>query len=93
MLCSRTFHWGYSWHLITAHRLRPMHPGTNPKPCRLTACCCACEQVNQTGLDFYTRVIAALLDAGIQPFVTLYHWDMPQALEVGLPAELHSRVV
>ena len=46
--------------------------------------------MNQTGLDFYTRVIAALLEAGIQPFVTLYHWDLPQALEVGLLVELHG---
>lgn len=43
---------------------------------------CACSQINQKGVDFYNKVIAALLDAGIQPFVTLYHWDLPQALEV-----------
>jgi beta-glucosidase len=34
--------------------------------------------VNPEGLDFYTRVIDALLDAGITPWVLLYHWDMPQ---------------
>lgn len=36
---------------------------------------------NQRGLDFYRRLIAALNQRGIAPSLTLYHWDLPQALQ------------
>lgn len=37
--------------------------------------------VNQKGIDHYKRVMDVLLEAGIRPFCTLYHWDLPQGLE------------
>jgi beta-glucosidase len=37
--------------------------------------------INQKGLDYYRRLADALHDAGIRPFCTIYHWDLPQALE------------
>ncbi|HEV2459547.1 MAG TPA: GH1 family beta-glucosidase [Ktedonobacterales bacterium] len=37
--------------------------------------------VNARGLDFYDRLVDRLLDRGITPVATLYHWDLPQALE------------
>ncbi len=36
--------------------------------------------VNQKGVDFYNRLIDGLLEAGVEPFMTLFHWDYPQDL-------------
>ena len=37
--------------------------------------------INEAGLDFYDRLVDAMLERGIRPFATLYHWDLPSALQ------------
>ena len=36
---------------------------------------------NQKGLDFYSRLVDGMLERGLEPWLTLYHWDLPQALQ------------
>ena len=38
------------------------------------------DGVNEAGLAYYDRLVDALVAAGIVPYATLYHWDLPQAL-------------
>jgi beta-glucosidase len=38
-------------------------------------------RVNEKGVDFYSRLVDALLERGIRPMATLYHWDLPAALD------------
>jgi len=40
------------------------------------------DSLNQGGINFYNRVIDFCLECGIEPWVTVYHWDLPHALEV-----------
>ncbi|MCH87566.1 beta-glucosidase 12-like, partial [Trifolium medium] len=37
--------------------------------------------VNKEGIKYYNNVINELLDKGLQPFITLFHWDLPRTLE------------
>lgn len=39
------------------------------------------DPINQKGIDHYVRFVDDLLAAGIEPFITLYHWDLPDALD------------
>lgn len=45
--------------------------------------------INPAGLDFYDKLVDGLCAAGIKPFVTLYHWDLPAALQLELGGWLH----
>jgi len=41
----------------------------------------ASEKPNEKGLDFYDRLVDGMLERGLQPWATLYHWDLPQWLQ------------
>ncbi|WP_307796676.1 GH1 family beta-glucosidase [Actinomadura barringtoniae] len=57
---------------LTAYRFSISWPRVQPS---------GAGPVNQAGLDFYRRLVDALQEAGIEPWPTLYHWDLPQPLE------------
>lgn len=47
-------------------------------------------KINEAGIDFYSQLVDALLEAGIEPYLTLYHWDLSQSLQDdgGWPARM-----
>ncbi|XP_044490212.1 beta-glucosidase 12-like isoform X2 [Mangifera indica] len=49
--------------------------------------------VNKEGINFYNNLIDELLSNGLQPFVTIFHWDLPQALEDEYGGFLSHRIV
>ncbi|KAK1362018.1 Beta-glucosidase 40 [Heracleum sosnowskyi] len=50
-------------------------------------------KINQAGVDHYNNLINALLANGIEPYVTLYHWDLPQTLEDKYQGWLSSQII
>ncbi|XP_021617727.1 beta-glucosidase 24 [Manihot esculenta] len=51
------------------------------------------EGVNEQGIKFYNNLINALLKNGMEPYVTIFHWDTPQALEEKYGGFLSSKIV
>jgi len=55
-------------------------------------CSCCASQVNERGVAFYNRLINELIANRIMPVVTLYHWDLPLALQVIAYGFMRGRV-
>jgi len=51
------------------------------------------NSLNSEGVDFYNRLIDCCLDNGITPWITLYHWDLPQAIESSIGGWLSSDII
>ena len=51
------------------------------------------DPVNGEGIDYYNKLINKVINQGLVPFVTIYHWDAPQALEDKYGSWLSERIV
>ena len=51
------------------------------------------DPVNGEGIDYYNKLINEVINQGLVPFVTIYHWDAPQALEDKYGSWLSERIV
>ncbi|KAM7505748.1 hypothetical protein LguiB_004652 [Lonicera macranthoides] len=49
--------------------------------------------INQKGIDYYNNLINEIIAQGLDPYVTIFHWDVPQALEEAYGGFLNSRIV
>ena len=49
--------------------------------------------INHKGIEFYSRLLDRLNEYGIKPFVTLYHWDLPQHLEIKVDGSTGIRLI
>ncbi|XP_011071744.1 raucaffricine-O-beta-D-glucosidase-like [Sesamum indicum] len=52
-----------------------------------------CARVNKEGIDYYNDVINTVIDNGMKPFVTLFHWDIPNCLQLEYGGMLSDKVV
>jgi beta-glucosidase len=75
--CQHYIHWQQDLQLlkelgVNAYRFSIAWPRIFPD---------ASKKINQKGLDFYSKLIDRLLEDGIEPFITLFHWDLPQYIQ------------
>ena len=48
--------------------------------------------INEEGINFYNRLIDTLISNGIEPWITLYHWDLPLALHMTYDGWIDDRI-
>ncbi|KAG0480266.1 hypothetical protein HPP92_011124 [Vanilla planifolia] len=70
-----------------------IYPNDNFSRYELSAFADGTGELNPEGIAYYNSLIDALLEAGIQPYATLYHWDLPQNLEDKYDGWLNTRII